>query len=164
MKAPAGIWLRRTEAADREPILGFIRQTELFRAGELSIAAELLDSAIAAGPAGHYQSFTAEVAGTPAGWTCLGPTPCTEGTFDLYWIVVAPACQRSGVGSALLRHAENLAAERGGRLMVVETSGRAAYAPSRRFYLRHGYREAARVPAFYAPTDDKLILLKPLQA
>ena len=28
----------------------------------------------------------------PVGYACFGPTPLTDGTFDLYWIAVDPAC------------------------------------------------------------------------
>jgi hypothetical protein len=32
--------------------------------------------------------------------------------------------------------------------------------PTRRFYETHGYREAGRIPDFYAPGDDRVIFLK----
>jgi hypothetical protein len=45
----------------------------------------------------------------------------------------------------------------------VETSGRADYDGTRRFYERHGYRATARIPDFYAPGDDQVVYVKPLQ-
>lgn len=154
--------IRHTIAADRAPILAFMQATGFFRPDELDVAAEVLDEALKAGPAGHYQSFAAVSGAVPVGWVCVGPTPCTLGTFDLYWIAVAPATQGHGVGSLLLRHAEALIRARQGRLVVIETSGQPRYDTTRFFYLKNGYAEAARLPDFYAPGDDKVVYLKRL--
>jgi hypothetical protein len=51
----------------------------------------------------------------------------------------------------------------GGRLYIVETSGRESYLPTRAFYERIGYTIAAVVKDFYAPGDDKIIYTKPVQ-
>jgi hypothetical protein len=51
---------------------------------------------------------------------------------------------------------------RAGRLLVAETSSRANYQATRRFYERRGYREVARVADFYAPADDRVIYAKRL--
>ena len=50
----------------------------------------------------------------------------------------------------------------GGRRLYAETSGRAQYRPTRRFYRRAGFRREARLRDFYAPGDDKLIFVKEL--
>lgn len=157
------IKIRWSSGADRDAIVDFTRATEFFREDEMQIAIEVLDEALAKGPAGHYQSYTAECGGAPAGWVCFGPTPCTVGTYDVYWIVVAPAAQNKGLGSLLLAHAEQLIAAGGGRLSIVETSGRSIYDATRQFYLRRGYHEAARVEEFYAPGDDQVIYVKRLR-
>jgi D-alanine-D-alanine ligase len=160
--AAGGIAIRYNESRDRDPVLAFLAATGFFRPDERVIAQEVLDEALAKGPGGHYQSFVAELDGRAAGWVCVGPTPCTVGTFDIYWIGVDPAVQGRGVGKALMRHAEDLIARRGGRMAVVETSGRAIYDSTRRFYLALDYHEAARVTDFYAPGDDKVIYTKRL--
>jgi D-alanine-D-alanine ligase len=95
------------------------------------------------------------------GWICWGPTPCTLGTFDLYWMAVDPAAQGAGVGSALITEMEQRLAGVG-RLIVVETAGRADYAPTRAFYEARGYRVAAVIPDFYAPGDAQVIYAKTL--
>lgn len=156
--------IRTTHADDRDPILHILAATALFAPNEIDVAREVLDAAIAAGQAGHYQSFTAADAGRAVGWVCLGPTPCTRGTFDIYWIAVAPARQGRGIGKALMAHAEARIAGRGGRLAVVETSGRPAQQPARRFYEALGYRSQARVADFYAPGDDKVVYAKAIAA
>ncbi len=50
-----------------------------------------------------YCALGAEHDGRLAGWICWGPTPCTLGTYDLYWMAVDPALHGGGIGTALLR-------------------------------------------------------------
>jgi ribosomal protein S18 acetylase RimI-like enzyme len=157
------VTIRRTVAADREPIVTFMGETKFFPDHELAIAAEVLDDAIRDGEAGDYQSFTAvRESGEPIGWICYGATPCTVGTYDIYWIGVSAAVQRGGVGSALLDFAEGRIRERNGRLVVIETSGRELYQPTQQFYIRRGYRLDAVVADFYNAGDDKLMFVKRL--
>jgi D-alanine-D-alanine ligase len=152
--------IRRLETADRDPILALIEATRFFRPDEVEVAREVLDNCIAKGPGGHYQSFVATIGLRPVGWACIGPTPCTLGTFDVYWIAVDPAAQGRGVGRLLMGAAEQLMRDRGGRVSVVETSGKPQYESTRAFYRRLDYQEAAQLADFYAPGDDKVILLK----
>ncbi|MEJ2081390.1 MAG: GNAT family N-acetyltransferase [Acidobacteriota bacterium] len=154
--------IRRTLAADREPILSLLSATGYFRPDEVATAAEVLDEAAAEASDGHYQSYTFELENLPVGWVCWGQTPCTVGTFDLYWLVVSPLEQGKGIGRRLMEFAEDSIRRQGGRIIVVETAGRPDYAPTRAFYARIGYREAARLADFYAPGDDKVVFTKPM--
>ncbi|OGV64688.1 MAG: hypothetical protein A2498_13860 [Lentisphaerae bacterium RIFOXYC12_FULL_60_16] len=156
--------MRWTVNEDRDAILKLVTDTNVFRPDEIVIAEEVLDDALVRGENGHYQSYTFMRDNRPVGWVCFGPTPCTVGTFDVYWLATDPAFQGKGIGKALMAHAERLITERGGRLSVVETAGRAVYTPTRTFYERRGYRQAARVPDFYGVGDDKVIYTKPLPA
>jgi ribosomal protein S18 acetylase RimI-like enzyme len=96
------------------------------------------------------------------GYACFGPTPSTDGTFDLYWIAVHPSAQGLGGGRLLLNAVEERIAAAEGRMVVVETSSRSDYEGTRRFYDRGGYREGARVRDFYAPHDDRVIFTRQL--
>ncbi len=159
---PAEWKIRWSQPGDSQEILRFLDASGFFRPDELAIAREVLEEALAKGPCGHYQSFTAELDRRAVGWVCYGPTPCTVGTFDIYWLGVTPDLQGRGLGKALVSHAETLIAESGGRLAIVETSGRKTYDPTRGFYSRMGYRQAANIPNFYAPQDDKVVYIKHL--
>ena len=151
--------LRPTHRASLEALL---EAAEVFRDDEIAVALELVDAVLARPDHPDYTFAVAEAGGEPAGYACWGPTPCTLGTFDLYWIVVHPRWQGRGIAGRLLRAAEEDMAGRGGRLSVIETSSLPRYEPARRFYLRSGYTEAARLPEFYAPGDDKVLFLKRL--
>lgn len=100
--------------------------------------------------------------GAPVGFICYGPTPMTDGTFDLYWIAVDPSARRQGAGVALVRAMEADLARRAGRLVRIETSATEAYGPTRHFYSALEYREEARVRDFYRQGDDLVILSKRL--
>ena len=154
--------IRYAAASDRKAVHEFIKATNFFRPDEVDVAMEVFDEAVAKGPDDHYQSYVIDVDGKPVGWVCFGPTPCTIGTFDLYWIAVDPACQSKGYGKVLMSFAEQEIKKRGGRLVIVETSGRPSYIATRKFYLKIGYLESSRVWDFYALNDDKIIYIKRL--
>lgn len=149
--------IRPTTAADIEPIMDIVRRTKFFRPVEEQIALEVLTDALT-DPS--YQSYALVDGGRVCGWVCFGPTACTIGTYDIYWIAVDPDCQHRGFGSKLLSFAEQQIAQQGGRLMVIETSGSELYRPTQKFYEKNGYRLVACVDDFYAPNDPKLIFTK----
>jgi ribosomal protein S18 acetylase RimI-like enzyme len=100
--------------------------------------------------------------GRVLGFACFGPHPLTEGTFDLYWVAVDPDARRQGVGRALLSQVETEVQARGGRLLVIETSGLPSYTPTRQFYESCDCRREAVIRNFYAPGDDLVIFVKEL--
>jgi GNAT superfamily N-acetyltransferase len=151
--------LRTLTAADRGRVEEISRAVGLFRADEIAVALEVFDAEVAGSP--DYIALGAEHDGRLAGWICWGPTPCTLGTFDLYWMAVDPALHGAGVGTALL-HAMEARLAGVARLVVVETAGRLDYAPTRAFYEARGYRPVSRVPDFYAPGDDQVVYVKSL--
>jgi ribosomal protein S18 acetylase RimI-like enzyme len=152
--------LRSVGRAQRARLEQLTAATGLFRPAEVAIAAELLDDSLAGDD--DYRLLGAYGANELVGYACWGPTPGTEGTYDLYWIVVDPARQGQGVGTELLNAVEQQLAREHARLLVVETSSRADYAATRAFYERRGYARAATIPGYYAPGDDLVIYLKDL--
>jgi ribosomal protein S18 acetylase RimI-like enzyme len=151
--------VRNLTAADRGRIEAISRAVRLFREDEIPVALEVFDGAVAGSP--DYIALGAEHDGRLAGWICWGPTPCTHGTYDLYWMAVDPAVHGAGIGTALV-HAMERRLTGVARLIVVETAGRAEYAPTRAFYEARGYRAVSRIPDFYAPGDDQVLYVKSL--
>jgi len=127
------------------------------------VAEEVIDSYLRDPRGSGYHTLVAELDSTIAGYICYGPTPLTEGTWDIYWMAVAPEKQGKGIGGALLAHAEERIREAQGRLAIIETSSQPEYEKTRRFHLNHGYEVIGRIPDFYALGDDKLILQKRLR-
>ncbi len=156
------ITIRPGRIEDEAVVLRFIERTGFFRPIELDIAREVFTDAAYNRPGCTYQSYVAQLEGRPVGWICFGVTPCTLGTFDMYWIAVDPDRQREGIGRQLSSFAEEEIKKQSGRLIVVETSGMPRYEPTRKFYEKNGYYLAAEVPDFYAAGDPKFIYLKVL--
>jgi len=98
--------------------------------------------------------------GATIGYSCFGPIPCTQASFDLYWIAVHDSFRRIGLGKLLLAESEAIIRRMAGRRIYVETSSRSQYEPTRNFYNRNGYRPEALIPEFYAPGDGKIIYTK----
>lgn len=90
------------------------------------------------------------------------PEAMTQGTWNALMLLVNPDSQRQGYGSALVKHLEQLLTGKGARLLIVETSSLADFAPARAFYRKYGFAEVARVGDFYSPGNDKLIFSKTL--
>ena len=152
--------LRQLTRADRSRIEEITRSVGLFRPDEIPVALEVFDEAVRTGASdGPYHALGAEWGGRLVGWICWGPTPCTIATFDLYWMAVDPECQGSGIGTALLQEMER-SLEGLARLIIIETTGRPDYAPTRAFYSARGYSPVATIPDFYAPGDDQVVFVK----
>jgi ribosomal protein S18 acetylase RimI-like enzyme len=129
----------------------------------VAVAEELIDSYLNDPSGSGYHILVAEVDSAVAGYVCYGPTPLTEGTWDIYWVAVAQDKQGKGIGSALMKATENEIIRDKGRLCIIETSSTPAYEKTRNFYVNRGYEIICRIPDFYMPGDDKVILQKRLR-
>ncbi|MEM8918488.1 MAG: N-acetyltransferase [Pseudomonadota bacterium] len=90
------------------------------------------------------------------------PEEMTAGCWNLLLLAVDPAHQGQGIGAAMLEHVEQHLSEMGERLLLVETSGTAAFASTRRFYRKCGYVNEARIRDYYDNGDDKVVFRKRL--
>jgi GNAT superfamily N-acetyltransferase len=150
----------RAALADSDDIGALCRATGFFSDPELAIAEELAADRRARGPASDYFFLLADDALGLAGYACYGPTPGTLEAWDLYWIVVHPRAQGSGVGRRLVASVLDDILANGGRRLYAETAGKPLYAPTRAFYAAAGFTLQAVVPDFYAPGDAKQIWQK----
>ncbi len=139
----------------------FFTELSTFSPEEVSVALEVIDTSLQPGNA-DYQVLLAEREGETIGYICYGPTPMTEGTFDLYWIASDPKVRGQGVGAALVSAMEGDLRRKSARLVRIETSATEAYGPTRGFYEAMKYTEEARFRDFYKVGDDLIILKKKL--
>jgi ribosomal protein S18 acetylase RimI-like enzyme len=150
------------EGGDVEQVRALVTATGFFSDEEIAVAVELVEERLAKGTVCDYRFIFAEEDWRLTAYSCFGRVPLTRSSYDLYWIVVAPEAQGAGIGRSLLARTESAIAGMGGTALYAETSGRLQYAPTRSFYRRCGYREAALFPDFYAPGDDKIVFEKRL--
>jgi ribosomal protein S18 acetylase RimI-like enzyme len=159
--------VRPAQAGDRERILQILVATARFTEEEVRCAIDLVDQAAEHPERGEYivQVLEEPDSGpsrTIQGYVLYGPTPHTDGVFDLFWIAVHPNQQGQGFGQLLLRFVENEVRRQKGRMLLIETSSKDTYAPTLRFYERSGYEEISRIKDFYRIEDDKVVFCKKL--
>jgi len=152
--------IRMMIAGDKLSIMQILRATPEFTPAEVVVAEEVIDSYLYDPSGSGYYILVAEVQSVITGYICYGPTPLTEGTWDLYWMATAPEHQGRGIGKALMAFAEEEIKQAGGRMALIETSSKPEYERTRRFHYARGYELICRIADFYASSDDKLILQK----
>ena len=83
----------------------------------------------------------------------------TQHAWDIYWLAVKRYSRGTGIAT-LLKAAEKKIAQAGGTMAFIETSGKAQYDRTRRFYTTNDYQEICNIPDFYAPGDAKVLYQK----
>ncbi len=154
---------RRIEPADRDLVLELLAGTGAFQAHELEVALELIDLALNQPDQQDYHPYVLLEDGRIVAYACFGKDPMTRSTYDLYWIATRADQMRRGYGQKLFARMEDEIRQRGGRLLVIETSSQEKYRGTQVFYARNGCEFVARMPDFYDEGDDKLIYSKRLQ-
>lgn len=146
---------------DRSTVLEIIHSTGVFTPDEILVARELIDITLGRPEQKDYNIVVAEAeGGRVVGYLAFGPTPLTEGTYDLYWMAVRSGEQGRGYGRELVAWLESEVRKSGGRMILIETSSQPKYEKTRRFYAGLGYHEISRLPDFYKKGDDRITFVK----
>jgi len=151
-----------TRAADAEQIINLTRAAGVLAPARVAALRDWVNDYLAQGAASMYRFLSCQQDGEVIGYSCYGPRWLTESAFDLYAIGVAPACQRQGVGTALLRQTEQEICVLAGNLVLVEASGLPGWLPVCRFFEARGYQMEAAIADFYADGDDQILYSKRL--
>ena len=154
--------IRGLRPDDRPRLEAALRSDQTFQEEEVSIALELVDSALDL----DERDYSVRVADLPdfpvAGYICFGRTPMTSATWDLYWVVTHADARGRGIAASLIQAMEAELLELGARSIRVETSQKESHGAARRLYDRLGYPEQARFPDFYRSGDDLIVYYKQL--
>lgn len=110
---------------------------------------------------GHV-CLTDDEAGELIGIAYYAPTSATDRTWELIMIGVRPDYQGRGHGMALLQYVEQALKASDQRLLLIATSGLPSYARTRRFYVKCGYEEEARIRDYYTTGEDLVMFRKVL--
>jgi GNAT superfamily N-acetyltransferase len=152
--------IRPMTQRDKAAVMNILKFTPEFTPAEVVLADEVISDYLFNPAESGYFVLVAEIDSVIGGYVCYGPTPITEGTWDLYWIAVDHHIQGKGIGRQLMAAAEEKIKEAGGRLVLVETSSKPGYEKTNLFYQGIGYKEAARIIDFYMIGDDQVIYEK----
>ncbi len=149
--------IRALDIQDRDKINAILADTGNFHDYEIDIAMELIDVYLNDRNQKDYFIFVDEDSGVIRGYVCVGPRPLTKSTYDLYWIAVNPSVQSKGIGSTLVKYAEDFIASKGGKLILIETSGKPSYEKERHFYQKNSYDKITEIKDFYDEGDSLVI-------
>jgi ribosomal protein S18 acetylase RimI-like enzyme len=154
--------IRPTVPADTPDLLTLTQATGVFKDLEIEALQEVLSDYHATNATLGHQCVTLEDHGRIMGFAYFAPAAMTDRTWYLYWIAVRKQTQARGLGQKLLLHTENAIREARGRILLIETSSLPHYELTRRFYLKNGYEEEARLRDFYADADHLVVFRKRL--
>jgi ribosomal protein S18 acetylase RimI-like enzyme len=158
------IKLREFQKTDRSKIDTLLSRIPAFNASDRMIAMELVDVYLNQLDQKDYYFFVAaNEDDVPIGYTCYGPAPLTDRTYDLYWIGVDPEYSGKGIGTLLLKETEDAIKAKNGRMITLDTSSSQEYSPARQFYLKNGYECVCIISDYYRKGEDKVIFLKKLR-
>lgn len=148
---------------DQPAIRQLLDESGFFYPFETEVVMDIFEETLLKGSeASGYYWCVLEEEGQLVGFANFGPNPVTLHSWDLYWLAVQENLKNSGLGTLLLTRTEETARGKGGKILWVETSGRALYQPTVAFYHRRGYTLEASLPEYYGPGDPKLIFRKNL--
>jgi ribosomal protein S18 acetylase RimI-like enzyme len=154
--------IRETTPEDKPVLLALAEDTGVFKPIEIEALAGVFDDYFATYHAQGHRSVIVQRHSVPVGFAYYALTSMTDRTYYLWWIAISKDIQAKGVGSELLRYVEEDIRNRNGRLLVIETSSLPHYEPTRRFYLKHHYEQAAVIRDYYADGDDLVVFRKRL--
>jgi GNAT superfamily N-acetyltransferase len=155
--------IRPLKKKDKPSLMAILKNTPEFTPEEVVIAEEVIDGSLDNPQASGYFSMAAESeTGELIGFISYGQIPLTQSAWDIYWLAVKHEFQGHGTGATLLKAAEERIAQAGGKMTFIETSGKAQYDKTRRFYIANNYVEICNIPDFYAPGDGKILYQKKL--
>jgi len=146
---------------DRGYLYSMLHRAKVFTPEEINVAMELIDLVLRDSEQKDYRIHCfVNDQDQPLGYICFGPIPMTQGTYDLYWILVDIDFKGQGIGSRLIDFLEEEVRDGQGRMILADTSSIPSYEEAYRFYLHKGFHEVARIRDFYWEGNDRITFCK----
>ncbi len=154
--------IRPTTPDDTTALIAIAKATGLFEPSQLDEIKQMLTEYFS--NSDRQNLWFTDDDNEPVAIAYCEPERMTYQTWNLQLIAVRPDRQRQGRGALLLRYVEQALIEKGGRILLAETSGVPGFESTREFYRKCGYKEEARIRDFYEAGDDKIVYRKVLTA
>jgi aminoglycoside 6'-N-acetyltransferase I len=152
--------IRKVKQADTEKIERILKKIPQFTEKEIDVAMELVNISANNPTQTDYNVFVSEENGKVLGYHCTGKRPLTDAVYDLYWIIADPESEIKGIGTELVKHAEQFVKEKSARWLLAETSSKESYSRTRNFYLRNNFSIVAEINDFYSAGDNLIVFGK----
>ena len=156
--------IRDVTPEDTEALISLCQAIGLFEPDELEELNSMLSAYFEESPTGDRQWLINEEDGKLISVAYYAEETFANGVFNLLLIGVRPDLQQQGQGTKLLHYIEQELKNRGGRILIIETSGLASFEATRAFYQKNGYDREACIREYYNPGEDKIIFRKALNA
>ena len=98
----------------------------------------------------------AELDGRVVGFASYEREACCESLYYLDWIAVDNTVRGHGIGRRLVEAILADVAERGATKLLLQTSGREQYLPTRKFYEKLGFVKEAEISDYYSPGESSV--------
>ena len=154
--------IRNVTHEDTEALISLCKAIGLFEASELEQLIGMLSAYFEDSLDGQHKWLIDLEEGKSIGVAYYAEETFANGVFNLLLIGVHPDYQRKGRGTELLRHIEEELRAKGGRILIIETSGLESFEATRTFYKKNGYDREARIREYYNPGEDKIVFRKAL--
>jgi ribosomal protein S18 acetylase RimI-like enzyme len=99
---------------------------------------------------------------TPVAIGYCVPEKLTDGTYNLLAIGVMKDAQGRGIATEMMDYIEQWLRQKGGRILIVETSTDDAQHAARNFYKKIGYVQEAIIRDFWRDGEGKIVFWKRL--
>ncbi len=149
--------IRPTQPADIAALLSLTAKTGVFKPHEVEALNEVLEDYFATNQSEGHVCVTHVSHEHIDGFAYYAPAAMTDRTWYLYWIAVVKGIQGKGLGSKLLKHAEDDIRGQNGRVLFIETSSLPHYEQTRKFYLKHHYEITGQLKDYYTDGDDMVV-------
>lgn len=144
----------------KNQFIELLNEISLFTNEEREVVLELLDIYLNQKGQKDYQFFVTTESEKLSAFICFGPTPMTNGMFDLYWIGTSDKFQRKGLARNLIDYFCNYLKNNNGRKIRIETSSKESYSGTLSFYRSLSFTQEAIIKDFYDLNDDLIIYTK----
>jgi ribosomal protein S18 acetylase RimI-like enzyme len=154
--------IRAITPADTPELLTVCESTGLFSGEDLPTLQLLFDDYHVTKSQQGHQALVFEEEEELVAVAYFTPKELTDRTWELLMIMVHSSRQTKGIGSRMIEACQEQISSIGGRLLLIETSSTDDFEPIWRFYRKHGFRDVATVPDYYADSIGKVTFLKRL--
>ena len=155
--------IRLATPNDKKAILAIADAVGIFTPPELEQTSDVLEEYFGGDREGGQEWLVYDDDGVK-GVTYYAPELYTDGVWNLYFLAVDPQFQSRGIGTQLVQYVEQSLADKGERLLLIDTSSLPSYEGTRAFYRKLEYEQVASIRDFYRAGEDKIIFLKALSA
>ena len=148
--------IRPIQASDRAAIDRLAEESGLFSDEERGEVRSTVEAYLEGGlDEGHAWLIFDD--GSAQGVAYFAPEGFSDGVWNLYMLAVQSESHGRGVGATIVEHVAESVREKGGRILLVETSGVPGFERTRGFYERCGFVREATIRDYYGPGDDKVV-------